>query len=72
MSFPSIWAKEPGELAGTGPGGHDALAVVAQLGPEQVQVAFRLVLVHLGQQFGLRSARGGTRRGLALGRVSSA
>ena len=41
------------QLAGTGPGGHDALLVVAELFPEQGEVAFAFMLVDLGEQFGL-------------------
>jgi hypothetical protein len=51
--------EELGQFAGAGPGGHDALLVVAELGPDQFQVAFGLVLVDLGEQFGLRAARAG-------------
>jgi hypothetical protein len=51
--------EELGQFMGARPGGHDSLLVVAELGPDQVQVAFALVLVDLRQQFGLGSARSG-------------
>ena len=40
--------EELGKLAGAWPGGHDALLVVAELGPDQLKVAVGLVLVDLG------------------------
>ena len=56
--------EELGEFAGTWSGGHDALLVVAELGPDQLQVAVGLVLVDLGQQLGLSAAWPG---GVAFG-----
>jgi hypothetical protein len=57
--------KECGQLACSWPGGHDAVLVVAELGPDQVQVAVGLMLVDLGQQFRLGAAWAGC---VSLGR----
>ena len=38
----STWAKDVGEVAGAGAGGHDALLVVVELGPEQLAGCVRL------------------------------
>ena len=45
-------SEELGELPGTGPGWHDALLVVAEFGPDQVQVPLAFVLVDLGEKLG--------------------
>ena len=45
-----------GQLACPGPGGHDALLVVPELRPGQVEVAVGLVLVDLGQELGRGAA----------------
>ena len=60
--------EELGEVPGTGAGGQDALLVVAELSQDQAEVAVALVLVDLGQQFGLRAAGAG---GIAFGRGDS-
>ena len=57
-------AKKLCQLAGAGPGGHDALLVVPELLPEQGEVAFAFMLVDLGEQLGLGPAGAGS---VALG-----
>ena len=49
--------EEVGKAAGAGAGGQDALLIVAELGPEQVEFAVLLVFVDLGQQLRLSTAR---------------
>jgi hypothetical protein len=50
--------EELGQFAGAGPGGQDALLVVAELFPDQVEVAFALVLVDLGEELVCRTEIG--------------
>ena len=51
--------EEVDKIPGAGSGGHDALLVVAEFGPEQVEVALLLLFADLGEQLGLSTARPG-------------
>jgi hypothetical protein len=49
--------EELRQLAGSRASGHDALLVVTELGPKQVQVALLLMLADFGEQLGLGTTR---------------